>query len=140
MSRIDGMRQAIELLNALGPGERKTLLENMRQRDPQMTQFLEDHLLSFEDLKNLSVKQLAELLRELHIPDLALGLRIASDALKSHILKSVSSRIRQDIEQVLLGPPQPVNKVEEAVAKVMAVVKSKVEKGELVLSDDDQLV
>lgn len=140
MSRIDGMRQAIELLNALGPTERKSLLENMRKRDPQMTQFLEENLLSFEDLKNLSVKQLAELLREISIPDLALGLRIASDALKGHILKNVSSRIREEIEQVLLGPPQPVNKVEEAVAKVMVLVKAKIEKGELVISDHDEMV
>jgi flagellar motor switch protein FliG len=140
MSRIDGMKQAIELLNALGPKERKSLLENMRKRDPKMTAFLEENLLSFEDLKNLSVKQLAELLREINIPDLALGLRIGSQALKTHILNNVSSRIREEIEQVLLGPPQPVNKVEEAVSKVMVIVKNKVEKGELVLSEDDELV
>ena len=103
MSRIDGMKQAIEMLNALGSKERKSLLENMRKRDPKMTAFLEENLLSFEDLKNLSVKQLAELLREIHIPDLALGLRIGSQALKTHILNNVSSRIRLEIEQILLA-------------------------------------
>ena len=35
----------------------------MRKRDPKMTAFLEENLLSFEDLKNLSVKQLARTLK-----------------------------------------------------------------------------
>lgn len=140
MKKIDGMKQAVELLNALGPSERKSLLENMRKRDPEMTAFLEENLLSFEDLKNLSIKQLAELLREIDLKDLALGLRIGSEALKSHILNNVSSHMREEIESVLLGPPQPVNKVEEGVSKIMKVVKMKVEKGELVLNDDDEMV
>lgn len=129
-----GVKAAAELLAGLDTAARRRLLEEIRHKDPQMAEALEKNMVTFEDLVHLTPKMMAELMREIEVYDLAMGLRISSEKLKSHILSHVSKGAREDIEEVLLGPPQSVQKVEESIEKVMKVVREKVDRGELILS------
>ncbi|MGB0454621.1 MAG: FliG C-terminal domain-containing protein [Bacteriovoracaceae bacterium] len=140
MGKYDGFKDALEILNKLPPNERQKLLSEMAKRDPQMTEALKQNLISFEDLQKLSVKQFAELLREINLDDMALALRLGSQELKTFVLKNVSSGMQKQIEDILLGPLKQVNTCQEAMGKIMDVVRAKVDKGELVFDDSDEYV
>jgi flagellar motor switch protein FliG len=128
-----GPKEAAKLLAGLSIEQRRKVLEEIAGRDPEMAELLAKMVVVFEDLRFITVKMLQELLREIKIDDLALGLRIASPELKNHLLSNVSRSLRTQIEDVLLGPPKPVSKVEEAQERVMLVVRAKVDRGELIL-------
>lgn len=136
-----GIKAAAEMLSGMDREGQERILADIAQKDPQMAEALRKTMVTFEDLQYLTVKMLVELLREIEIEDIARGLRISSDTLKSHILTNVSSSMQKDIEDILLGPPIAVSKVNESVEKVMSVVRKKLEKGELVINKDgEQLV
>lgn len=130
-----GVKEAAKMLAGLAPDDRRRVFDEITSRDPQMAEALKNNMVSFEDLIYLTPKMLVELLREINISDLGMALRIASQELKSFILTNVSKGIRQDIEDILLGPLQPVSKVQESAEKIMTIVRSKVDKGELVLKE-----
>jgi flagellar motor switch protein FliG len=136
-----GIKAAAEMLSGLDRDGQERILADIAQKDPQMAESLRKIMVTFEDLQYLTVKMLVELLREIDVEDLARGLRISSDKLKSHILTNVSSSMQKDIEDILLGPPIAVSKVNESVEKIMTVVRKKLDKGELVINKDgEQLV
>lgn len=131
-----GIKAAAGMLAGLGPEERLKVLDKIAAQDPQMAELLKKNMVTFEDLQFITQKMLVELMREISMDDLALGLRLGSDELKKFILGNVSSSIKQDIEDVLNGKPQPKAKVLEAQEKIMEVVRAKLDKGELVFSKD----
>ena len=133
-----GVEEAAKMLAGLDREGRENVLGIIAEKDPEMAETLRKNMVTLEDLRYLTVKMLQELLRDIKIGDLALALRISSTELKQHILQNVSSSIRQDIEEVLLGPPQSVSNVNEAADRVLDIVLKKVDKGELVLNKDSE--
>lgn len=133
-----GIEEAAKMLAGLDRQGRENVLKIIAEKDPEMAETLKKNMVTLEDLQYLTVKMLQDLLRDIDIADLALALRISSDKLKSHILQNVSSSLRKDIEDVLLGPPQSVSTVNEAADKVMNIVLKKIDKGELVINKDGE--
>ncbi len=133
-----GVKEAAKMLSALSMVERERILTDIAKKDPHMAELLKKNLIVFEDLRFITVKMLVELLREINLNDLALALRLASQELRKHILENVSTSIREEIQAVLNGKLRPVSEVEESVEKVMQVVRQKVEKGELILSNSSE--
>lgn len=142
MARKSGFEQALEMLSGLDEKGRQRILADIQKKDPEMARALEENLVRFEDLQHLTPKMFQELLREIKMEDLALGLRMGSPELKKKLLSYMSSGLRKEAEQVLLGPPRPAQEVQQAVEQVMIVVRRKVEKGELILKpgQDDEYV
>lgn len=135
---IGGVEAAAKMLAGLDPKNRERVLGEIAARDPQMAEALKHSMVTFEDLKLLTIKQLQELLRDIRIADLALGLRAATKELKEHFYSVLPSSLCREMDEVLLGAPQPLEKVLEAQEKVMVVVRAKMDKGQLVLSRSDE--
>lgn len=135
-----GVKEAAKMLSALSRSERERIISDISKKDPKMAELLKQNLVTFEDLRFLTVKMLAELLREIDIVDLSLGLRISSKELREHILSNVSKSIREEIEDTLNGSPLSVAKIEESIEKVMRVVRLKADKGELILSESNDIM
>lgn len=140
MALRGGVKAAAEMLAGLNRKNRQKVLGIIAEKNPEMAEVLKQNMVIFEDLVHLDQKTLAELLREINIDDLALGLRIASEDLKKHILSNLPKRLQEDVMGVLNGPLKPVSQVQEAVEKVMTVVREKVDKGEIIFKDDDEYV
>jgi len=135
-----GLKAAADMLSGMDREGQERILSDIAKKDPQMAEALRKTMVTFEDLQYLTVKMIVELLREIDIQDLARGLRISSDTLKSHFLTNVSKSMRADIEDILLGPPISVTKVNESIENVMVVVRKKLEKGELVINKDGDVL
>ena len=99
-------------------------MEIIAKQDPDMAELLQKNMVLMEDLVLLTVKMIQELLREIKLSDLGLALRIASPELKEHFLNNVSKSMKEEILDVLNGPPQPVSKVQDAAEKILLFVAS----------------
>ena len=131
-----GVKEAAKMLAGLSRSAREKILEIISKKDPVMAEALHKSMYTFEDLKYLTPVMVIELLREIKIPDMGLALRIASIDLKDHVLKNSPRGMRQEMEEILLGPPQLASKVEDAQERIMLVVRMKIDKGQLIINKD----
>lgn len=131
-----GVKEAAKMLAGLSKSAREKVLELISKKDPRMAEVLHKSMYTFEDLQYLTPVMLMELLREIKIADMGLALRISSNELKNFILKNSPRGIRQEVEEVLSGPPQLASKVEDAQERIMTVVRAKLDKGQLIINKD----
>ncbi len=134
--KINGVKEAAKLLAGLSRDARQKVLEFISKKDPQMAEDLNKSMYTFEDLRFLSPLMLIELLREVNINDMGLALRLSSKELKEFVLKNSPRMMRDEMESILTGPPQLASKLEEAQEKIMTTVRSKIEKGQLIINKD----
>lgn len=132
-----GLKEAAKMLAGLSREARDRILTVIAKKDPAMAINLEKNLYSFEDIKFLTPVMYMEFLREIKIQDFALALRMASPEMKDFVFKNSPRGIRQEIEDVLLGPLQLASHVTQAEERVMAVFLRKIEKGEIIIRKDD---
>ena len=131
-----GVKAAAKMLAGLSKATREKILETISKKDPIMAQELHKSIYTFDDLQYLTPMMMIELLRSIKIPDMGLALRIASPELKENVLKNSPRVMRQEIEEILMGPPQLASKVEEAQEKIMFIVREKIDKGQLIINKD----
>ena len=131
-----GFKNASEILSKLTLGERERILESIAVVEPDLAEALRKSFYQFDDLQYLTPKMIVELLRDLDLSLLALALRGAKKETTDHLLNHVSSRMRDEINEVLMGPPQLADRVTNAMDKVMEIVVEKINLGQIVLSKD----
>ncbi len=124
------------MLQGMGLDEQQTLLADIARRDPEMAIKLKTNLVTFDDLKYLTVSMMKRLLQDIELDDLGLALRGANREVTDHLLKMFSANMKRDVEDILKGKPRALSEVMDAQKKIMAVVHKLREKGEIVLSKD----
>lgn len=134
--KIDGLKQAIEMLQGLDLAAQQSLIAEIARKDPEMAIKLKQNLVTFDDLKYLTVAMMKRLLQEIDLDVLGLALRGANKEVTDHILNMFSTNMKRDVEDYLKGKPRPLSDVLEAQKKIMDVVIRLRDKGEIVLSKD----
>lgn len=134
--KVDGFKQAIEMLQGLDLGAQQSLLAEIARKDPEMAVKLRQSLVTFDDLQYLTVTMMKRLLQEIDLDTLGLALRGASKELTEHLMSMFSTGMQRDINDILKGRPRPLNEVMEAQKKIMDVVLVLREKGEIILSKE----
>jgi flagellar motor switch protein FliG len=136
-----GVDEAVKMLQGLGASEAKNLLNEIRKKDPRIAALIEERMIKLEDLAYCSAAQLVGLLRDVNLEEFGLALRIVEASVVEKLMGMVSTGIRMEIEDGLKGKPRRMSEVEAAQAKILAVIKKKIEQGQLVLDKDkDQMV
>lgn len=134
--KIDGLKQAIEMLQGLDLAAQQSLIAEIARKDPEMAIKLKQNLVTFDDLQYLTVSMMKRLLQDIDIDVLGLALRGANKETVDHLLNMFSTNMKRDIEDILKGKPRPLSDVMDAQRKIMDVVHRLREKGEIVLSKD----
>lgn len=134
--KIDGFKQAIEMLQGLDLSAQQTLIAEIARKDPEMAIKLKQSLVTFDDLQYLTVSMMKRLLQEIDLDILGLALRGANKETVDHLLNMFSTNMKRDVEDILKGRPRPLTEVMEAQKKIMDVVLKLRDKGEIVLSKD----
>lgn len=135
-----GLEEAAKMLQVLGGKEAKKLLETIRAKDPFMAEQLEKNMITMEDLQYCSAAQLVGLLRDVDLETFGLALRGVDPSIVEKLMSIVSTGIRLDIEDGLKGKPRKVSEVEDAQAKVLEVVRKKVNEGHLILDPESDIL
>ncbi len=132
--RIDGFKQALEMLQGLDQTAQTNILAQIARKDPEMAIKLKSHLVTFEDLKYLTVDMMRSLLKEVDLELLGLALKTASPELVEYVSNMFSTSMRRDIEEVLKGRPRPLSEVLDAQVKIVEVMNRQQEQGVILIN------
>lgn len=136
-----GVKEAAKMLALLGGDAQKKLLEEIRLKDPAMAESLEANFVTLDDLQYLTTAMLIGLLRDVDLEEFGLAIRGVAPEISQKLLDMVSTGIRLDIEDGFKGKPRSVSEVEVAQAKVLTVLKKKIDLGYIIINPKgDELV
>lgn len=140
-SRIGGIKAAVDLLNHLDRALGADILDDIRQEDPDLGASLDEALFAFEDLIDVSERDIQSLLKEVPSDVLVKSLKAADEQLKEKIFRNMSKRAAQLIRDDIEGTgPVRLAEVEQAQKDVVRMARRLAEKGEITLGVRDEYV
>jgi flagellar motor switch protein FliG len=142
-SAVGGLKPLVDIINRSDRATERLILESLEERDHDLAELVRAQMFMFEDIFNLDDKAVQLVLRQVEVNDLATALKGVRDEVKSKVLKNMSERAAENLEEEisLLGPVR-LKTVEEAQAKVVQVIRQLEEAGEIILhrGADDEYV
>jgi flagellar motor switch protein FliG len=142
-SSLGGVKTAAEIINLLGSTLEASVVDSIRENDPDLAQRIMDKMFTFEDLTKLDNKSVQTVLKEVSSDSLVIALKGASAELKELILANMSSRaaegLREDLES--RGPVR-LSEVESQQKDILKIVRRLSDEGQIVLGGggDDAFV
>ncbi|MCL5096635.1 MAG: flagellar motor switch protein FliG, partial [Candidatus Omnitrophica bacterium] len=100
-NQTGGVKSAADLLNAMDKTQGKSVLTSIEERNPDLGLAIRKKMFAFEDLVNLDSSVLQRVLREVDLRDLAMALKTASDKLKAALLRCISRRAAETVQEEL---------------------------------------
>jgi flagellar motor switch protein FliG len=130
-----GIDAVVNLINRVDRGTERNIIEALEEQDPELAEEIKKRLFMFDDNGGMDDRSLQRVLREVDLKDLGLALKGASEDLRQKFFKNMSKRaadmLKEDMD--FMGPVR-VRMVEEAQQKIVNVVRSLEEAGEIVIS------
>ncbi|GAA4344774.1 flagellar motor switch protein FliG [Angustibacter luteus] len=140
---VGGVQPLVDLINRADPATERIILESLESRDPALAEAVRARLFVFEDITTLEDRGVQLVLRQVETGDLAVALKGVTDIVREKVLSNVSERARENLlEEIGLLGPQRVAAVEEARSKIVQVIRSLEESGQIMLrrGGDDEYV
>jgi len=130
-----GVKAIVEVLNRVDRTTEKSIIENLEVDSPELAEDIKRLMFVFEDIVMLDDRSLQMVLRDVDSKDLSLALKGTQGEVADKIFRNMSKRaadmLREEIE--FMGPVK-IRDVEEAQLKVVNVIRSLEDKGEIVIS------
>jgi flagellar motor switch protein FliG len=135
VSKIGGTKSLATILNRTSQSMSKEILDIIEQKDSNVALEIKRLMFLFDDIIQIQDKDIQKILREVDRKDLALALKIADERLKTKIFANMSERAADLLKEELqyMGPVK-LKEVESAQAKIIDVVKTLEENGEISLN------
>jgi flagellar motor switch protein FliG len=131
---MGGVRTVAEILNFMGTANETTVIDSIREYDPDLAQKILDEMFVFENLLDIDDRSIQLLLREIQSDSLILAMKGASPELREKIFKNMSQRaaemLREDLEA--RGPVR-VSEVEAEQKEILKIVRRLADEGQIVL-------
>ena len=135
VSKSGGTKTLATILNRLNVSMSKDILDKMDGHDSDVALEIKRLMFLFEDIINIQDKDIQKILKEVDRKDLALSLKVADDKLKNKIFSNMSERAADLLKEELqfMGMVK-LKEVEVAQGKIIDIVKSMEETGEISLN------
>ncbi|GAB3681721.1 flagellar motor switch protein FliG [Angustibacter aerolatus] len=139
---VGGVQPLVDLINRADPATERIILESLDSKDPELAEAVRAKLFVFEDITTLEDRGVQLVLRQVETGDLAVALKGTSDVVRDKVLGNVSDRAKENLlEEIDLLGPTRMSAIEEARAKIVQVIRSLEESGQITLrragGDDD---
>jgi len=138
---FDGMVSVVDILKGLEKDVARPILDQLRDKDENLFTQVDRMLLVFEDLKDLSDRDIQTILKHISSDDLVKSLKGASDLIAERFFSNMSQRaaeiMREDME--VMGPMK-LSDVEEAQLVTLKVIRKLDDDGAITLSAADDMV
>ena len=113
----------------------KSIVETLEVDNPELAEEIKRLMFVFEDIVMLDDRSLQMVLRDVDTKDLSLALKATPAEVSNKVFKNMSKRaadmLKEEIE--FMGPVK-IRDVEEAQQKVVNVIRTLEDKGEIVIS------
>ena len=141
VSKMGGSEAIAEILNSTTRSAEKTILSDIKERDPKLAEDIKSNMFLFEDIEKLSDHAVQLINKAIDSQTIALALKGAPPSLKEKFLNNMSSRAADMLKDELqyLGPVR-VREVEEAQKQIIDIVRELEESGEITLNREDEEV
>ncbi|MBT4499844.1 MAG: flagellar motor switch protein FliG [Gemmatimonadetes bacterium] len=141
---VGGPKVVADVLNLTGSSVEKNVLDQMDGQDPEVAEAVRNLMFVFDDIKNLTDREIQVLLQEVDQKDLVIALKGATNELKEKILSNMSEKVRTFIteEMEFLGPMR-LSEVEDVQLRIVQQARQLEEQGQITIvrgDSDDQLV
>ena len=131
---MGGVRTVAEILNFIGTANETSVVDAIREYDPDLAQKILDEMFVFENLMDIDDRSIQLILREVQSDSLILALKGASPELREKIFKNMSQRaaemLREDLESK--GPVR-LSEVEAEQKEILKIVRRLADEGQIVL-------
>ena len=131
---MGGVRHAAEILNFVGSAAETSVIDNVREYDPDLAQKILDEMFVFENLMDIDDRGIQTILREVQSDSLIIALKGAPPELREKIFKNMSTRaaemLREDLEA--RGPVR-LSEVEAEQKEILKTVRRLAEEGQVML-------
>jgi flagellar motor switch protein FliG len=136
---VGGVHALVEILNSVGRTTEKNIIEVLEERQPELADEVKANLFTFEDIIALNPSDVQKVLRHVDNDDLMLALKGVADDIRNFIFQNMSSRSVETIKEDMqfMGPAR-LSAVEEAQTKIVAIIRSLDESGEIYIRRGDQ--
>ncbi|MEF8722165.1 MAG: flagellar motor switch protein FliG [Candidatus Accumulibacter phosphatis] len=133
-SALGGVRAVAEILNFMGAANETSVVDSIREYDPDLAQKILDEMFVFENLMDLDDRAIQQLLREIQSESLILAMKGATESLREKIFKNMSQRaaemLREDLDS--RGPVR-LSEVESEQKEILKIVRRLADEGQIVL-------
>lgn len=138
---MGGVRHAAEILNFVGQMAETTIVDSVREYDPELAQKILDEMFVFENLLDIDDRGIQLLLREVQSDALIIALKGASPTLRDKIFKNMSQRAAEMLKEDLDSKgPVRLSEVESQQKEILKIAHRLAEDGQIQLgggSGDD---
>ncbi|WP_442496230.1 flagellar motor switch protein FliG [Leptospira interrogans serovar Icterohaemorrhagiae] len=138
-----GIDSVVEILNLVGRGTEKTIIEALEEEDPELAEEIKKRMFVFEDIVLLDDRAIQKVMREVDNSDLAKALKSVDTEVQEKIFKNMSKRaanlLREDMD--FMGPIR-IKDVEDAQQEIVNIIRKLEDAGEIVVAraGEDELV
>jgi len=142
-SSLGGVKTAAEMINLMGTAIEGTVIESIRNHDPDLAQKIMDKMFVFDDVMKLDDKAIQMVLKEVSSDVLIVALKGAQPELKEKFLANMSTRaaetLREDLES---RGPMRLSEVEAQQKEILKTVRRLADEGTIVIGGgaDDAMV
>ncbi len=130
-----GVERLAEILNLADEMSSELIMSEIEEDDPELAAQIKQKMFVFEDIILVDDKGFQKLLRKVETSELAVALKAASDEVKEKVLRNMSQRAGEMLQEEIadMGPVR-MNDVSAAQQKITALIQDMEFKGELVIS------
>ena len=138
ITEIGGPKAVAEVLNRTGRSTEKSILQRLDKQDPELAEEVRNQMFTFDDIANLTDREIQMILREVDTKDLAVALKGASEELKNRIFSNMSERVGTMVkDQMQASGPVRMSDVEDIQLRVVQTVRQLEEKGQITVVRGD---
>jgi flagellar motor switch protein FliG len=145
LSTVGGLEPLVDIINRSDRTTERLILEALEARSPEIAEEIRRRMFMFEDIVNLDDRSVQLVLRQVEPSDLATALKGVGEEVRDKVTKNLSERGRENLlEEIDLLGPVKVKMVEEAQQKIVSVIRSLEDSGQIEIQrggdEDDELI
>jgi len=134
-----GFKNVADLMNRLEPSAARQILETIEAEEPKLAINIRDMMFTFENFLEVPELDLRELMNSVDKKTLMVALKGASEDLRAHIYRTMSSRaveiMKEDSE--MMGPVRSKDVV-KAQSEIVAIARKLESEGKVVLKSEGE--
>lgn len=140
-AEVGGVPYIAEIMNRVDRSTEKFIFDALGEKDAALADEIHKLMFVFEDIINLDSMAIQRFIREVDTKDLAVALKATNEDVKEVILKNMSTRMRETIEQdIQFLQNVRMRDVEETQQKIVGVIRQLEAAGEIVIAKGDEML
>jgi len=129
---LGGAATAAEMLNFMGNAHESSVIESVREHDPDLAQEILDKMFVFDNLIDVDDRGIQIVLREIQSESLVIALKGASEDLREKLFRNMSQRAAETLREELEAKgPVRLSEVESEQKEILKIVRRLTDEGQI---------